>query len=325
MKNAFILKLLSSTIARRSPVWLITLLYMVLHNTVYAQKNPNELVREVIDEIRENKYSEKRYQIYKNKHKYRYSQLRKVLEELNTFVEDSSIEVRRGVALNSYSIYKQNIGNKRLCIEATDILVKLCNDPSGLVWQYSAKLLRGFRRQDFSEPSKIIIRKLLSPGKINGWFILLAGAANLTDQIPLLQKIAGPADKQYRSNRIILSDAWDAHLALARMGDLESENYCLARINQLTDKEDIVVVHSAGIAYMRQQKSYEFLMKFLYSDERPCVGAHYDCLPLAHYILPLLADTIQGFPVVKKPYYEDDDLNTARKWLRTHPKYKIIL
>jgi hypothetical protein len=277
------------------------------------------IVAEIINEIRVSKYSEKVKYLIKSKQPY------KVIEAIKPFLNDTSIDVRHELMIDVYLLFKENMEDRRLRSEITKILVNFCKDQSGLIWQRASELLLEFSSADFLEESKSVLRELLKPDIINGRFILLSGVASLTDQKALLHRIIRFQNGGCSDARLRQCITWYAHLALARMGDVESIDYCINVFDNLKDKDQKFIKFANDIAYIRQYKSCDLLLKYLFSDEKmDCEGAHYSCLPYVNYILPLLAGSIQGFPVEKKYYYKDIDLQAARDWVKLHPRYKII-
>lgn len=190
-----------------------------------------------------------------------------------------------------------------------------------------SKLLLDFRERDFSQKDKKTIRRLIRDKKGYYDLSMLVGVAQIKREIGYLKeelRVWGPYCPKHPLD---VCAVWDTHLALARLGDTASLNYCIKRINRLPDIEDRVLYCLSDLAYTRQPKAIAMVVEYLFAEGH--VGYDYldvEHTPYANYALDELTRAIEGFPV---PFlngsvgYMDEELLLARRWIKDNPNYKI--
>jgi hypothetical protein len=292
--------------------------FLLLPKNAYLQEAL--FLKEIMSEVRKKGHSEKRVT-------QKSGDPEKILNELTRYVNDPSEDVRYTAMCIGFECYKLKNDDPVFRKRVVNFLTPFCKDSSGFVWQRVTKLLLRFcRAEDFTLESKQIIRTLLQSGRYDAECFLLAGACNLTDQERMLRDIIQKyncGDPKY----FCTGPAWPSIIALARMGDIESIDYCIQVIENMENIDERISGFVHILSYIRQPRSIDILVKYLFSDAHmECDGddGHRPCTPHTDYILPLLAESIEGFAVPRKEYYVKEDVKIARAWIKANPRYKII-
>jgi hypothetical protein len=187
-------------------------------------------------------------------------------------------------------------------------------------------MYKHFPKSIYSQNFISSLRRLLHDSKnVNRSHILLAGVLGLEREFireNFLQEGKKFKNEFGLSHRNSIQFA--AHLALARMGEESSIDYVLRKTRENKSNE-IVSKWLEKIAYIKQPKAMDFLFEYLYSDEtfppthEGDIGYSY-----AARTINILKNIIAGFPELNLYYPPDDDIGTARRWVRTHRhNYKI--
>ena len=177
---------------------------------------------------------------------------------------------------------------------------------------------------NFTEETTGWIRQALAAKRPRREVILLAGIANLTDQIPRLAALR-MSDEHYAAlanedgvvPALLDEVGWNARLALARLGSREDIQFCIDHIEAITDREVLVMARLGDYGYIRQPETIALLQKYLESDEIIVEGG--DDVPrtgTSWYARRILAEILEGFPAT-------GSLAEARAWMRAQTAFKI--
>ena len=184
-------------------------------------------------------------------------------------------------------------------------------------------------RHDFTPQAQEQFSNLFT-GK--AWFskelILLAGFIGNASCRTTLEELAfSPEPAQRRLQ-------WHANLALSRMGDDNATNWCLMQINCIGVNDDVVYDLLPGLVYTRHQRSLEFLVTVLNSDEKLCTSSNPDSgesILCGYRVMEYLAPVIRGYPLKQLPSGDIDTkdyhraLLTARDWFtKKKGEYEIL-
>ncbi len=237
-----------------------------------------------------------------------------VLSELKMYESDPSDKVRNFAYTLAWRIGITHAKPEKIRTQVVERLVKACGDSDGLVWQSASRRLLSFPPQYFSDKAKQSIRSLLTRSGRQGHAILLAGQANMTDDIPAIRQILATTDD---------SDYWKwlRRLALARLGSREDILYCIQRVE--LEPRDVTRIAKMlhGLGYMRQPEAVLVLAYVLDSDDYlpSTKNESLEGVAYAQYALDILANILEGFPVRARGAgsYSLEDIEKARAWIRT--------
>lgn len=250
-----------------------------------------------------------------------------VLESLGPYLDDPSEKVR-WTAIGVAWTAAKDADDLTMRRKAVEILTDACADESLLVWQNAAEYLHSFREVDFTESAKEAIRGLLS-NSMRSEFILLAGIAQMTDQIELFRGLIhedGPGAVSPDAGRWYGSLSWSAGLANARMGVEKRITQCIERVQ--AEPDDILRVSRLlrDLAYIRRPAIIPVLQEYLNSGKRlPPVKETDKGIRYCQYALDLLAQCIEDFPIESVgPGYSDAEIDQARRWMSEQTEFTLI-
>ena len=239
------------------------------------------------------------------------------------FLQDSVLHVRQ----KSYSfLYREG-----KLVPANDrepyliALLKGCQDPNGSVIGQNLAWLHSFSKSDFSYESKELITTLLRNNRLphRQRLIMLGGYVDAGQELmkrQLLQPDMSPNEQWYLS------------LALARLGDTSSVDFCLKTLQGQELNNQLVEFVLPDILYTRQKILLDVCVGYINSDELSCFSSDPDneaALLCGYRVLELMAPVIVDFPIevnaigtLDVPDY-DEALLIARQWFLEHPDYRI--
>ncbi len=247
-----------------------------------------------------------------------------LLVQLQSFHSDSNVIVRNKV----YDIYYRRAMlldiNQRS--EFIARLIEGCHDSDIKNQLYCVNHLKSFSRIEFDEAGRSYLSDLLINSRLSmdREFILLAGYLNF--------------GYEQLSRRILMSDKYGAlqlywmHLALARMGEENSVEYCINLASGVNDQNSRVAYILPQLIYTRQRKAIDYCIQMLYSEDKLCVSPDPDKsekVCCGYRIMELLAPVIIGFPyqidnsgTLKTSDYKKALIN-VREWLNVNSEYQI--
>jgi hypothetical protein len=127
---------------------------------------------------------------------------------------------------------------------------------------------------------------------------------------------------------------WSAYVAMARMGDVLSEQNVMDKANKLGTNDDTIYELFPDLVYIGSRTTIDFLVKQLYSEENNCSSPDAESerpINCAYRIMEMLAPVIKDYPIavsasgdlVEKDYPKA--LATIRSWFNAHNgNYTII-
>jgi hypothetical protein len=249
--------------------------------------------------------------------------LEELAEALTVFFRDTTLIVRQQAC---YLIYKKGIQTTTSSRKiAVNCLTKGLNDVNGGLVGLLIEYLQNFSPADFDAESQSLILDNLKKIKRPHYedLVLLAGFTGVgRDELY----------RQYSTPDLPIRKKWNIALALARMGDKESLDYCIQKVKQAPVNSNLVGYVLPNLIYIRQKAALDYCVELLYSDEKLCSSPNPDCsesILCAYRIIELLAPAIIDFPLEVNPAIglESDDypktLQTVRDWFRTNPDYQI--
>lgn len=252
-----------------------------------------------------------------------------VLDELTPFEQSADPEVRSEAVTISWQIGHRSQSSE-VRQKVVERLTKTYDEDVDTAVRYEAyRSLFSFNAADFTEQSKAYIRKYLpEPNKLSQRMILIAGVANMQDQIPLLKSVRMKAANYdalslSEQEHFYGSAGWKARLALARMGSQEDIRYCIEMVEAYPDVQTRVTRLLDELAYIRQPETIRVIQNYLESDEwypsRGDTPGYY----YWEYAITNLARMLEDFPVKGDYSYSQEDRDTARAWMKAQTEFKI--
>lgn len=249
---------------------------------------------------------------------------RHLSELLLPFFQDSLLHVRQ----KAYSFLYQKGMDVNSSEKAPYIirLLKGCEDSNGGIAGQNLIWLSSFDSEDFSMDAKGQIEALLLRERMphRKKLIMLAGYVGAGREM---------LNRQLIQPGLSSNERWYIHLALARMGDARSAEFCAQTVQTLQLNNDLVEYVMPDLIYTRQKVLLNICIDHLNSDESACTSADPDnerSMPCGYRILELIAPVIEDFPFrtsaiggLDVPDYRQA-LPVARQWFRDNPGYIIL-
>ena len=126
---------------------------------------------------------------------------------------------------------------------------------------------------------------------------------------------------------------WAARLALARMGDQESIDYLLSKVEKAPIDNDFIYDIVPDLVYTHQMDIYKYLEVIVMSEEQNCMSANPESsqkILCGYRVMEYLALCIENYPLKTDEFgdLELDDyesgLQEVRKWFEMNPNYQIL-
>lgn len=246
------------------------------------------------------------------------------LNNIAGFTKDSMAHVRQKAY---YLIFKKGtaVGQSQKPIY-TNLILDGCNDKDGSIIGQNLIWLQSFPRNSFDTAALKKINQLLQNSRLphHDKTILLAGFVG-TGQDILNKKLLQPD--------LPGKEQWKIHLALARMGEEISIDWCINQVKNIELNNNTVEYLVPDLIYTRQPRIINLCISYLNSNEKKCYSADPDNdqnMLCGYRIMELLAPVIQHFPfdtdatgsIVTDDYTKA--LTIVRTWFDEHPNYTTI-
>ncbi len=142
--------------------------------------------------------------------------------------------------------------------------------------------------------------------------VLLVGFLDIEKSIPKLKSLISPNSNYERK--------WEAHLALARLGQKESIDYCIEEVK----KSKFGFNELEEISYIRQPEIIELFNKYLFSDYWMKIPEK-EGSETVNFILNLYCKSIKKFPLnFRYGGFTKEDIFISRKWVEENQgKYEM--
>jgi hypothetical protein len=196
-------------------------------------------------------------------------------------------------------------------------------------------LVRGFVAADFSHEAKSRLCQALQKERPGQALILTCGIADVTAARPRLRELVIDERKfdeksrsRYGSGSLwYLTPGWRARLALARMGEPSDIAKCVEVVSSSPGKGVGPITTLNDMGYIRQPAAIDFLKTLV--DSNDTMGEITPGIPeepVASYVIDVLADCLEGFPVQRREgrRYRDHEIELVRKWMAAQTTWRII-
>lgn len=221
----------------------------------------------------------------------------KVLAELKKYAGDPDSRVRGRTFDLAGRVLKRSADRGTREQALRYMLSMVVSDPEPLTARSSSESLvaRDLRAADFTDEMKQWIHGLVQQKNRYPADLLLAGIADVQSARPRLNELA--------------PQQWAACLALARMGDKQQIDYCIAKFK--AEGNTVRRIWLLGnIAYIRQPEAIAVLVQDVFSEKRePSTDPEdYPGMPYSYRALEYLLMSVDGIP-------QTMNIAVARKWL----------
>ncbi len=209
----------------------------------------------------------------------------------------------------------------------TSCLLEACKDKESGNSGVASRALSTFSSGDFSSYAADSILALISSHAYHlERIILLSGFIHNSSTISFLENLKISGDSLTAKQR------WTVDLALARLGNRESIEYCLDKVRS-TGVDDRTVTHLfPDLAYIRNKEAFDYMLNEILSDEEKCLSANPDNekpVICAFRIMELVAPYMRDFPVKLTSYGElaidnyDEALIKVKEWISRNKNYSL--
>ena len=211
--------------------------------------------------------------------------------------------------------------------KAMDMLFKACEDKNTGISTDAVEYLMQINSKYFTPTHKAAVGLFLHLNqKSLANYFYLAGYMYAADHSNTIENLIS-------TGKLKQKELWQAHLALARLGNKNSMNECNQIVNSIPLGNDFIKVVVPGIIYTRQKFCVDVLVKMLKNNEKACIPSnpnYTEPIPCRYRIVEALAAVIDGFPekvtaegdLVTNDY--DKALQTSIKWFDAHSDYKFV-
>lgn len=175
-------------------------------------------------------------------------------------------------------------------------------------------------RADFTDEMRKTIVEIVKQPKPYDHFLLLAGVADAQEAKERIRELA-TIPKNTAGVVTRFDTSWQAHLALARLGDRRTIQLIVDMVEATADEGARYRSLVEDLAYVRQRQSIDRLIEYLFSEKTSPIwhefGAQMGGEKYAFYTLRPLWWSIEGFPVLAKhlELLSYEDIEKARKWI----------
>jgi hypothetical protein len=208
------------------------------------------------------------------------------------------------------------------------LLIEACKDSDGGNSGVASKALLLYALNDFTPQAADSLVSLLTRRHFYYERIIrIAGFLQTTKANEVLN------DLHTKDTTITKKEKWAVDLALARMGNQESLEYCMGKITSVPVNDQSLAYLFPDLIYMRQPASINYMLQEVLSDEKKCRSSNPDKeekIICAFKILELVAPVIAEFPVKLTSYGEldienyDEALKAVREWIKQDKPYSLI-
>lgn len=238
---------------------------------------------------------------------------------LKEFMVDSLAKIRLKAYYLTYKAAYKNSNRELRSIAVYNLVQALKDKDSGNVGNV-ADWLTNFQINDFNESSRDSLKNILHNQTVYlDKIISLIGFIGIKDENDFLRH--NIKNGIYSSHKV----SWAAHLALARMGDVEEIDFCIDRVKMQVINDDVVYELLPDLIYTRNKKVINYLIEILYDDTKNCYSTNPENpqkITCAYRIMEYLAPVIKNFPLeidssgdlVAEDYQEA--LKITRNWFK---------
>jgi hypothetical protein len=241
-----------------------------------------------------------------------------VLESFKKHTNDSLAETRMA-AYNIIYAQTRKKDNKKIRTQSVTILTKGLKDKDAGIGGLVGNYLSEYAPDEFNTEARYEITQWVKTKPSNFRIVLrLSGYLGIEELIYNY--------KQMLSDGLITKtyDKWLLYITMARLGDQESLNHIMSKINKLQVSNDVLYEIVPDLAYIRTHETFDYIFQIILSDEKNCLPSNPSLeVPIicAYRAIEAVAKYIENFPIPVgidgMPEFDDyeNDLATVRQWI----------
>lgn len=231
----------------------------------------------------------------------------------------------------SSAIFKLTQNGEKSYIKksAINFYLKNLSNRNSSVTSQAINKLKKFSKRDFDSSSVVIIEKYIEANySAYKDLIMLAGYVGNDRTLEKIKQIF-PNGRKFSKPEL-----WATYIALARLGDDSSLEYCKLRVESLPLSDQVVDILYKDLAYTRKKTAFDLMVKTIFIDDKLCTSSNPNSdkkIICGYRVLELLAPYIDNFPI---KILESGDLATdnypkaleiAREWFEKNKESYIII
>ncbi len=252
------------------------------------------------------------------------------IPDLQNYSQDSLLSVR----LKSYDLLYQlsNSSQERNTRQQSlQAFLQGLEDKEKAVAGFVADRLRAFNAADYNDDMRNQLLAKLNPRPFYYEELVLT-LAYINEN-----RAISPIINHLRTQSAELSqmERWQAHIALARLGEQPALDFIVRKAGELPVNDDAIYDIYPTLAFTRQKEAVDVLVEQVFNDGQNCSSPDTDSsqkITCAYRILELIAPIIKDFPIAVHTSTGDLDtddyeqaLQQAREWLRDNENnYELV-
>jgi HEAT repeat protein len=252
------------------------------------------------------------------------------ISSLQTYSQDSLLEVR----LKAYDLLYQLMlnSNKMDTRQASfQAFLQGLKDEERAVQGFIADRFQSAEAEVYTDEMRNLLVGKLNPRPFYYEELVLA-LAHINEQQaikPIINHL------RTQSSEMSQMERWQAHIALARLGEKPALDFIVRKAQELPVNDDMIYDIYPTLAFTRQKAAVDVLVEQVFNEEQNCSSPDPDSnqkITCAYRILEIIAPIIQDFPIPVDEATGDLDtddyeaaLQQAREWLEANQAdYSIV-
>lgn len=252
------------------------------------------------------------------------------ISSLQAYRQDSLLSVR----LKAYDLFYQlmlnssEIETRQASFQA---FLQGLNDEERAVQGYIADRLQAAEAEVYTDEMRNLLVGKLNPRPFYYEELVLALA--YLDQTTAISPIINHLRTQ--SSEMSQMERWQAHIALARLGEKPALDFIVRKAQELQVNDNIIYDIYPTLAFTRQKAAVDVLVEQVFNDEQNCSSPDPDSnqkITCAYRILEIIAPIIQDFPITVDEATGDLDtddyeaaLQQSREWLEANRADYVVI
>lgn len=239
--------------------------------------------------------------------------------------ETTIVRIKALALIKRHSLLSDDLKWRQECVSN---ILKLCKDIDSGAAGSAISSLKLYEKSDFSENTIKTANEILTTSSIfhlNDFIRLSGFVGNQNTKAILLNYVSSDSS-------LTMKRKWNLKLALARLGDEDSFNYCYTKVKTMRMNDKVVDNMYADLAYTRNNIALTYLLQNILSNNKNCISRTPDFeedVICAYKIMELVAPCISNFPIAIDKYGDllTEDIKEAlaivRDWINTESQLNI--
>ena len=262
------------------------------------------------------------------------------ISSLQTYRQDSLLSVR----IKAYDLLYQlslkstvndtpqdSLPSLKLRQASFQAFLQGLNDEERAVQGFIADRLQSAEAEGYTDEMRNLLVGKLNPRHFYYEELVLALA--YLDQTTAISPIINHLRTQ--SSEMSQMERWQAHIALARLGEQPALDFIVRKAEELQVNDNIIYDIYPTLAFTRQKAAVDVLVEQVFNDEQNCSSPDPDSnqkITCAYRILEIVAPIIQNFPIPVDEATGDLDtddyeaaLQQSREWLEANRADYVVI